>query len=159
MENKNIKDLNEKIIEWAKERELDTKGTVDGQAIKTSEEIAELIKGISKGNLEMIKDSIGDVYVTLVIGNMLNIQLGLEEYYKKLEKSIKNIAENKKIEISCLLEMSRDILEHGYSEDELVYGIGNLMYLATIYNLDFIDCIENAYKEITGKKTKRKEDK
>lgn len=42
----NINELNAYIIEWAKERKLDTKGTVEAQAIKTVEELSELIKAI-----------------------------------------------------------------------------------------------------------------
>lgn len=68
----NINELNAHIIEWAKERELDTKGTVEAQSIKTVEELSELIKAICKDNKEDIIDSIGDIYVTLVIGNMLD---------------------------------------------------------------------------------------
>ena len=32
-----MQELNKKIIEWAKEREIDKKGTVEGQVIKTIE--------------------------------------------------------------------------------------------------------------------------
>lgn len=64
--------LNQKIIAWAKERGIDKNGTVKGQVIKTVEKISELIKGICKDDIDLIKDSIGDVYVTLVIGNMLS---------------------------------------------------------------------------------------
>ena len=65
-------ELNTKIVEWAVEREIDRKGTIQGQAIKTIEEMSELVKGICKNDIDLIKDSIGDVYVTLTIGCMLN---------------------------------------------------------------------------------------
>lgn len=60
-----MQDLIKKIERWAIDRELD----------KTAEEMAELIIGISKDNIEGIKDSIGDVFVTLVIGNMIDEKL------------------------------------------------------------------------------------
>jgi len=63
--------LIELIEQWAINRGLDKNGTVEGQLIKTAEEVAELIIGISKGNLKLIKDSVGDVFVTLVIGSLL----------------------------------------------------------------------------------------
>ena len=76
-----INELNTLIIEWAKERELDIKGTVEAQAIKTVEELSELIKAICKDKKEDIIDSIGDVYVTLVIGNMLKRQSELDPMF------------------------------------------------------------------------------
>lgn len=151
-----MKELNDKIIAWAVERELDKKGTVEGQSIKTAEEIAELIIGISKDNIEIIKDSIGDVYVTLVIGNMLDMNLDVfEEYYKEIKRNIKTyMDEDKKEEIDCLAQEITDVLRNGYYEDTLYYGLANLMAIADIYNLDLIDCVEAAYKEISGRKGK-----
>lgn len=81
----NINELNAHIIDWAKERELDTKGTVEAQAIKTVEELSELIKAICKDKKEDIIDSIGDVYVTLVIGNMLDSNNDLNEILEYID--------------------------------------------------------------------------
>ena len=76
-----MQELIKKIEQWAIDREIDKKGTVEGQSIKTAEEIAELIKGISKDDMYLIKDSIGDVFVTLVIGKEL-----LKHFKKKIKK-------------------------------------------------------------------------
>lgn len=151
-----IKELIKNIEDWAIERELDKKGTVEGQAIKTSEEMAELIIGISKDNIDVIKDSIGDVFVTLVIGNMLDMKLEVfEEYYKEIERNIKTyLEEDKKEEIDCLAQEITDVIRNGYYEDTLYYGLANLMAIADIYDLDFIDCVESAYNEITDRKGK-----
>lgn len=150
-----MRELNKKIIEWAKQREIDKKGTIEGQTIKTVEEISELIKGICKNDIDLIKDSIGDVYVTLVIGNMLNIQLDLDEYCNDAMEALrKDLVEEKKIELLCLLEMGQDILENGYFEDPIFYAIGNLMAISYIYDLDFLDCVELAYNEIANRKGK-----
>ncbi len=151
-----MKELNDKIIAWAVDRELDKKGTVEGQSIKTAEEIAELIIGISKDNIEIIKDSIGDVYVTLVIGNMLDMNLDVfEEYYKEIKRNIKTyMDEDKKEEIDCLAQEITDVLRNGYYEDTLYYGLANLMAIADIYGLDFKECVEAAYKEIANRKGK-----
>ena len=46
-----IQELIKKIEQWAIDRELDKNGTVEGQLIKTAEEVSELIIGMSKGNL------------------------------------------------------------------------------------------------------------
>lgn len=53
-----MKDLVKNIIDWAKERKIDEKGTVAGQRLKTIEEMSELIKAMCKDDLSMIKDSI-----------------------------------------------------------------------------------------------------
>lgn len=151
-----MKKLIAKIEQWGKDRGLDKKGTVEGQTIKTSEEVAELIIGISKDNIDVIKDSIGDVFVTLVIGNMLDMNLDVfEEYYKELERNIKTyLGEDKKEIIDCLAQAITDVIRNGYYEDTLYYGLANLMAIADIYNLDFIDCVESAYNEITDRKGK-----
>lgn len=151
-----IKELIVNIEQWGKDRELDIKGTVEGQSIKTAEETAELIIGISKNKIDVIKDSIGDIFVTLVIGNMLDMKLGVfEGYYKEIEKNIKTyLEEDKKEEIDCLAQGITDVIRNGYYEDALYYGIANLMAIADIYNLDFIECIESAYHEIANRKGK-----
>lgn len=154
-----MKELNEKIIDWAKERDLDTKGTVEGQSIKTAEEIAELIKGISKDNLDLIKDSIGDVYVTLVIGNMLDKHFDLEEiYYRAVDDVDKNKVKlkeiSKKLSIACLSENIIEILSCGYVEQHIETMLSNLLCVAITCNLDFKDCVESAYKEIAERKGK-----
>lgn len=151
-----IKELIKNIEAWGIERELDKKGTVEGQSIKTAEEISELIIGISKNKTDVIKDSIGDVFVTLVIGNMLDMKLDVfEEYYKEIERNIKTYLEkDKKEEIDCLAQEITDVIRNGYYEDTLLYGLGNLMAIADIYDLDFIECVESAYKEIANRKGK-----
>lgn len=74
-----VDDFNEKIVQWAKEREIDKKGTVQGQSIKTIEEISELIKGLCKGKKDLIADAVGDVYITLILGDMLQEKIDFGE--------------------------------------------------------------------------------
>lgn len=152
----NIKELIEKIINWAKDRNLDEVGTVKVQSIKTAEEIAELIKAISKDNIDLIKDSIGDVFVTLVIGDMLDMQLNLfEEYYQEIKRNVKtHLTVYKKEEIDCLAQEITNVLRNGYNDELIFYGLANLIVIADIYNLNFIDCIESAYNEIKDRKGK-----
>ena len=63
------------ILNWASERNLigyKGKATRHGQVQKTLEEAVELLEGINKDNDDMIKDAIGDIYVTLVIQAAMN---------------------------------------------------------------------------------------
>lgn len=154
-----MKELNKKIEQWAKDRELDKKGTVEGQAIKTAEELAELIKGISKGDINLIKDSVGDVYITLVIGNMLykrydlsRIYIENEDFLSKIEES--SLSYNKSRQIRLLAFKIREIIENEYVVENLRNTQYLLLRIAKMYNLDFKDCVEAAYKEIANRKGK-----
>lgn len=152
MNNKNLMEYIELIKAWAIEREIDKKGTPKGQALKTYEEFTELEIGILKNDLELIKDSIGDVFVTLVIGNMITNELDLNEIIsnlrvynqeKNIENFIKDIATYKKI-----------ILTYPYQSEELNDGMFLLLLIAEPYDLTLLECVEQAYNEIskrTGK--------
>ena len=151
-----MKDLNEKIIEWAKERELDKKGTVEGQSIKTAEEMAELIIGISKDNIEIIKDSIGDVYVTLVIGNMLDKNLDMKKLCKINEQLTKE-DRFKMTKIKMIFDLGKNISEIVWSKYglfEVNSALKNIMLISQDYNLSFKDCVQSAYDEIANRKGK-----
>ena len=150
----------EKIEQWAIERELDKKGTVEGQITKTAEEAAELIIGISKGKKEVIKDSIGDIYVTLVVGNMLDKKLNfkiLNETCCKMVEEVLPIDKEKGSKqkvISCISGIILSTTQCGYRNDILESAIANLMGAARIYDLSFVDCVESAYEEISNRKGK-----
>jgi hypothetical protein len=60
-----LKNLNCKIDQWMDDRGITENGTSMGQAVKTLEETTELLDAINKDNDGMIKDAIGDIYVTL----------------------------------------------------------------------------------------------
>lgn len=67
-------DITELIKKWAIVRNV-VSGDVKSQMVKLLEEAGELATGINKDKRELIIDSIGDVYVVLVI---LCMQLGLD---------------------------------------------------------------------------------
>lgn len=152
-----MQELNKKIIAWAVDRELDKKGTVEGQTIKTSEEIAELIIGISKDNKEIIKDSLGDVYVTLVIGNMLDYKEDIEGIYAKVKQRIdesRYVEDRKIIMLGLLTSAMEQTLSYFYQDHVIKQVLENLLEVAKFYALDFEECVESAYKEISGRKGK-----
>ena len=59
------------VIRWAEARQIIPNSTPLAQAIKTVEEVGELLKALSKGDMEEAKDAYGDVLVTLIIGAAL----------------------------------------------------------------------------------------
>lgn len=161
-----IKDLDEKIISWARWRDLHKKGTVDGQAIKTSEEVAELIIGLSKDDKDKIIDSIGDVYVTLVVGNLIQCKADFEKAFKKadFEKAFKmaeveskNIvghfgAPDKAEQIINLMIATKEVLTLGYTTHTIGLMLMDIMIVAGEKQLDFKNCVESAYQEIKGRR-------
>lgn len=57
----------EKIENWAHDRNLIEGATSQAQMLKLTEEMGELANGVARGNMELVKDSIGDCVVVLTI--------------------------------------------------------------------------------------------
>nr|DAK42059.1 MAG TPA: NTP-PPase-like protein [Caudoviricetes sp.] len=74
IEQTEAEDITELIKKWAIDRNV-VSGDVKSQMVKLLEEAGELAEGINKNKKDLIVDSIGDVYVVLVI---LCMQLGLD---------------------------------------------------------------------------------
>ena len=148
-----ISELIKLIEQWAIDRGLDKSGTVEGQLIKTAEEVAELIIGISKDDIEVIKDSIGDVFVTLVIGNLLDINFDIENIYE-LASCGSLMSIKRKYD---LIHFATQKLYDLTSAERYVKGyvgpmIENLLDVCDWYELDFVECVESAYGEIANRK-------
>ncbi len=152
-----IKELDEKIISWARWRGLDKKGTVEGQAIKTAEEVAELIIGLSKDDKDKIIDSIGDVYVTLVVGNLIQGKADFEKAFKRAEVDSKNTvghygAPDKAEQIINLMMATKEVLILGYTTHTISFLLMVIMIVAGENQLNLKNCVESAYEEIKGRK-------
>lgn len=147
----NFEELKTKIIDWAFEREIDRKGTIQGQAIKTIEEMSELVKGICKNDIDLIKDSIGDVYVTLVIGCMLNDSSVCENYiceigkYRTKEKILEKVS-------SEMVNLS--ICDEPYDYFYVAKLVKLLESIAIEYDTSLRECVQLAYDEISRRKGK-----
>lgn len=61
-----FQDLHEMVLTWAWDKGIIQSGKPMTQAIKTLEEVHELIEAINKDDQEAIHDAIGDIIVTLV---------------------------------------------------------------------------------------------
>ena len=151
-----INELIKLIEQWAIDRGLDKNGTVKGQLIKTAEEVAELIIGISKDDIDVIRDSIGDVFVTLVVGRLIsgdksNLVEVINDFYK-YQKEYKFVDKFDCVQ-TIMLNFSDLLIDKSYSE-AIHVKINTLIMVTELYELDFTDCIESAYKEIAGRKGK-----
>ena len=65
--NMTFESLQDAIIQWAYERNIVNAKNTPKQFIKVTEELGELAEGINKDNQGQIKDSLGDILVTLII--------------------------------------------------------------------------------------------
>lgn len=147
-----LKELITKIEQWAIDRELDKKATVEAQSIKTAEEMAELIIGISKDNIDLIKDSIGDVFVTLVVGNMITKKHDLMEILSETATIEYDEDKSRLIKLTGL-----DIINSvsiPYYRIFISRSIKDLQRVCKFYDLDFTECVESAYNEIKDRKGK-----
>jgi NTP pyrophosphatase (non-canonical NTP hydrolase) len=61
-------DLEMKVLRWGEARKIIHNSTPLVQAIKTTEEVAELLSALSKNDMELAKDAYADILVTLIIG-------------------------------------------------------------------------------------------
>lgn len=63
---KDLNKLTSAIKLWSAERGIDNSNPKD-QMLKVGEEVGELFSAVARGNFDLIIDSAGDVFVTLVI--------------------------------------------------------------------------------------------
>lgn len=154
-----------KLIEqWAIDRGLDKSGTVEGQFFKTAEEAAELTIGISKDDIDVIKDSIGDVFVTLVVGNLLSgcwESDKMSDFTLQLSHRKKDLTPGDKFRLFKVLSadlkelmFERDSfwIKEGYSTGAVGQTICTLFWVSNYYKLNLTDCVESAYNEIADRK-------
>ena len=87
-ENEDTEDITELIKKWATERDL-MFGQPMAQMVKLMEEVGELANGINKDREGQIIDSIGDIYVVLVILCM-QLELDINDCIKAAYDEIKD---------------------------------------------------------------------
>lgn len=60
--------LEMQVVQWAEARKIVQHSNNLAQAVKTLEEVTELLDAIVKGDREAQKDAYGDILVTLIVG-------------------------------------------------------------------------------------------
>lgn len=83
--------VQESVINWAKERNLIKLGNAPKQLIKLSEEVGELGSAYLKNEFDEIKDAIGDIQIVLMI---LSEQLAID--YNQCLEDAYNVIKNRK---------------------------------------------------------------
>lgn len=76
------------VVRWAEARQIIPNSTAMAQAIKTHEELGELLSALHRNNKEEIVDAYADVLITLIIGADLaglNLVDCLEKGYQAIK--------------------------------------------------------------------------
>lgn len=160
-----LTELNALILGWATERQILKNSTPFAQARKTAEEVMELIQADAKQNINEIKDAIGDIYVTLVVG------LGCDGNALFSDHTMWAIgnAEWKANDTTPLAYLVCDQLLRFYKsvgdEDNFYFVkdivteiMGVLSCLAKSYDMTLQECVEAAYEQIKDRKGYLRED-
>jgi hypothetical protein len=63
-----FEDLEGRVIAWAAARQIIPNSNAMSQALKTAEEVVELLQALNRNDTKEVIDAYGDVLVTLVIG-------------------------------------------------------------------------------------------
>lgn len=153
----NLIELTENIEQWATDRKLHTADPIK-QYDKLIEEFGELMKGINKHDMPMIKDSIGDMYVVLVVmsnqthESMLDILAnGGVETIRPQHSTFGYIRE---------LNILAQRLNHSNLICYEVQAINNQMAKTCAeYEISIVDCVELAYLEIKDRKGEMRDGK
>jgi NTP pyrophosphatase (non-canonical NTP hydrolase) len=82
-------DVELKVIRWGEARGIVQNSNNMAQALKTLEEVQELLTAIHAGDREAQADAYGDILVTLVMG-CATADLDLTECFEKAFQEIKN---------------------------------------------------------------------
>ncbi|MCW9716805.1 MazG-like family protein [Avibacterium sp. 21-594] len=159
-----MEDIIQKIEQWAEERNLITGSTTHKQMLKLLEEFGELCGGVSKNKPEIIKDSIGDCMVVMIIMNrQLSNAINIPSLLNVVSVGLSDGEISDEEKDSTLLLISKNIgnLSHsiGMLEaesiiDNLALTIGTLFLLSTKFYLDFNECLQYAYEQIKDRKGK-----
>jgi len=143
--------LIKKVEQWSMERGLNTADPMK-QRLKLWEEFGELNAAIARDNRELIKDSIGDMLVVLIIYCQ---QLNYTSVNRLFEFDIENYDFLRKLDTSALIDYTAYEILHLRNFIQSTNDIINrLSVIAERYGMELKDCLQSAYDEIKDRKGK-----
>lgn len=162
-----MKQLIQQIEQWAEDRNLIKGSTPQKQMLKLMEEFGELCGGIAKNKPEVIKDSIGDCLVVMII---MRCQLGLGSEYSfdELEKRFE-MPPRFTPELACLdfgvhyglLAKAIGMVDSfnlGFYPANITFDFircyGSLLAISFTQKQDIKECLKHAYDQIKDRKGK-----
>lgn len=152
-----LTDYKNLILQWSKDRNIIGGSTAEDQIDKLFEEVGELVTGMNKGNINLIKDSIGDCFVCLV--NIAGITLEpklRDELFETCSRGELDIPESKfKPMLALCIQDTYLTVE---LETAITRGIKQFFDLFNSitkhYNLTLLECVAIAWEEIKDRKSK-----
>lgn len=133
------------VQQWAKERGIYEHSTSNAQALKTLSELGELSDAVIKGELDNLKDAIGDVMVCIV--NYAYME-DMEFLYWEKNQGSDSDAEA----IGAIAIDIGDMLSGLYMDYDIDNIPGLLIEIAKRNGLDFLDCCTHAWEAIKDRK-------
>ena len=156
-----LQQLIKNIEQWAEDRNLIEGSTPKKQFIKLMEEFGELCSGVSKNKIDVVKDSIGDCFVVMVIlakqnhiDSVLETISDLNSFQHVFELGIEEIIAETAADLGMLAsELMDQSIEIPTKVDAiLVCPFMSLKLISRKYNLMLTDCVQAAWDEIKDRK-------
>lgn len=153
-----LKQLIKNIEQWAEDRNLIEGSTPKKQFIKLMEEFGELCSGVSKNKIDVVKDSIGDCFVVMVI---LAAQRKKDEMLSSDEvAAFTEQYGNNKVDIEDYLieslyvlhRLSHELSSHANISVLFMSCFVVMLDIAHYFDLDIYDCVKAAWDEIKDRK-------
>lgn len=140
-----MKELNKNILNVTQGLGLDV--TISNNILATIEKLSDLLKGLCLDDVKLIKDSICNVYITLVVGNELDSKVDLDKIYtimREFRKVSKKPCENKLIIIEQIAKLINFIV--GVQNYKKLVASGIIDVLLTVcdfYSIEILDCMKD----------------
>lgn len=148
-----FKELITNVQQWSIDRGLD-KADSKKQLLKLYEEFGELASGLAKGNKEVVKDSIGDVVVVLIILAQQQGIRQISDFCVIFDHLSINDLIPRASELIGLISLRVRRATEDTIEEYTVRLISCLRTIAKSENLKFEDCLSQAWNEIKDRKGK-----
>jgi len=145
-----------KIRQWARDRKIIPNSTLEAQNLKLAEEFGELADSFRRKNDEVIKDSVGDIFVVATIISGL-LDKNIEEL-PNLQNEYYQNKENLKYSFMWLQSDIGDVAKAVIrdKQDKLLDSLGNvvndLQAFCEWQGIDFSECIAGSWNEIKDRK-------
>ena len=146
-----LKELVEKVEQWSIDRGLD-KADSKKQLLKLYEEFGELASGIAKNKPDVIKDSIGDCVVVVIILAQQEEREIIPGMYAS--ESLRNPM----LKLAKMIGQFSYLSSDGHFRSDAYYNFNRIIraleIVALEYNVDFEECLDMAWNAIKDRKGK-----
>jgi len=131
----NKQELIAAIQQWGVDRNIPEGATTCSQLNKTFEEVGELFSALNRNNTELMKDAVGDIYVTLLMAHSCRNLGCISDPAYHLVHMMKELTWGSKVGIHDSMQ--------------------RLEYIAQdLLGLDITECLQAAYDDIKDRKGK-----